>query len=379
MVGKSEAVVLFIMHFFLGLNAQEIEWVVYTTSNSELPNNQISLEILVDKDNHKWIPTWGGGVAKFDGENWTVLNTQNSGLIEDYIGHIQIDSMNNFWFSVSINGLLFYNSADDEWIHYNWSNGDIPQNHIRDIFIDNIGRVWIGFAGRGILIIDEEDWTFMDTSNTYIPSGHIRNIIQDKYDESMWITSQDGLMRFDGNNWQVWDIDNSDIPQNFTRGIHQVHTGELWVGTWAEGICLFDGENWTVYNTSNSPLPSNHIRAVTQDHHGDIWIGTDNGVAVIKGLYDPVPQEDPEPEPKPEKELLVYPNPTQNELFIEFPDSTWLNSKLHIYNMQGQLIHQKNTSTLEPILFLGAYSGGVYSIEFRKPDGMLVRRKVVVQ
>ena len=184
-------------------------------------------------------------------------------------------------------------------------------------------------------------------------------------------------MRFDGNNWQVWNIDNSDVPQNWTTAIHQVHTGELWVGTWAEGICLFDGENWTVYNTSNSPLPSNHIRAVTQDHHGDIWIGTDNGVAVIKGLYDPIPQEEPEPEP--EKELMVYPNPTDDELFIVFPDSSWVNGTINVFNMQGQLIHQKNTSTLEPMLLLGSYSGGVYSIEFRKPDGMLVRRKVVVQ
>ena len=276
--------------------------------------------------------------------------------------------------------MLFYNSADDEWIHYNWSNGDIPQNQIWDIFVDNIGRVWVGFSGRGILIIDEEDWTFMDTANTNIPSGQIRRIIQDKEDETMSIaSSSSGLFNFDGENWEVWNTQNSDIPEDLLFSLRQVYNGDIWVGTWNEGIGVFDGENWTLYNTSNSPLPSNFIRAVAQDHHGDIWIGTDNGVAVIKGLYDPVPQEDPEPEPKPVKELLVYPNPTQNELFIEFPDSTWLSSKLHIYNMQGQLIHQKNTSTLEPIVFLGSYSSGVYSIEFRKPDGMLVRRKVIVQ
>jgi ligand-binding sensor domain-containing protein len=140
-----------------------------------------------------------------------------------------------------------------------------------------------------------------------------------------------------------------------------VHTGELWVVTWAEGICLFDGENWTVYNTFNSPLPSNHIRAVTQDHHGDIWIGTDNGVAVLKGLYELIPQEEPEPE----KELLVYPNPTHNELFIDFPDSTWLNSTVRVFNMQGQQIYGQSVSDLSISLSLGSYSNGVYMVDIQ--------------
>ena len=61
MLGKSGVVVFLFIHFFFGLKAQEVEWVVYNTSNSGLPNNDISLEILVDHDNEKWIPTWGGG------------------------------------------------------------------------------------------------------------------------------------------------------------------------------------------------------------------------------------------------------------------------------------------------------------------------------
>jgi len=318
-----------------------------------------------------------GGVAQFDGQNWTILNTQNSGLQNDNIGHIRLDLNNDIWFYIQANGLGHYKIETDEWFHYNWSNGDIPQNQIRDIFVDNSGRVWVGFSSRGILLIDKEEWTFMDTSNSEIPSGIIRDITQDKYDESMWVTTVDGLMNFDGETWQVWDIDNSDVPQNWTTDIHQVHTGELWVGTWAEGICLFDGENWTVYNTSNSPLPSNHIRAVTQDHHGDIWIGTDNGVAVIKGLYDPIPQEEPEPEP--EKELLVYPNPTHNELFIDFPDSTWLNSTVRVFNMQGQRIYTEKVLDLGISLYLGRFSNGVYMVDMQNSEGLRKRRKIVLQ
>jgi ligand-binding sensor domain-containing protein len=36
--------------------------------------------IAIDGQGNKWIGTRGGGLAKFDGVNWTVYNTSNSGL-----------------------------------------------------------------------------------------------------------------------------------------------------------------------------------------------------------------------------------------------------------------------------------------------------------
>ncbi len=54
-------------------------WTVYNTSNSGLPDNYVS-SIAIDGSGNKWIGTWHGGLAKFDGTNWTVYNTSNSGL-----------------------------------------------------------------------------------------------------------------------------------------------------------------------------------------------------------------------------------------------------------------------------------------------------------
>ena len=41
--------------------------------------------IAIDGSGNKWIGTWNG-LAKFDGTNWTVYNTSNSGLPENIIG-----------------------------------------------------------------------------------------------------------------------------------------------------------------------------------------------------------------------------------------------------------------------------------------------------
>jgi ligand-binding sensor domain-containing protein len=43
-----------------------VNWTVYNTSNSGLPNNRI-WAIAIDGQGNKWIGTYGGGLAKFDG------------------------------------------------------------------------------------------------------------------------------------------------------------------------------------------------------------------------------------------------------------------------------------------------------------------------
>jgi ligand-binding sensor domain-containing protein len=53
--------------------------------------------IAIDGQGNKWIGTYGGGLAKFDGINWTVYNTANSGLPSNYVYAIAIDRQGNKW------------------------------------------------------------------------------------------------------------------------------------------------------------------------------------------------------------------------------------------------------------------------------------------
>ncbi|CUT04977.1 two-component regulator propeller domain-containing protein [Candidatus Kryptobacter tengchongensis] len=48
------------------------------TRGSGLPSNYV-WAIAIDVQGNKWIGTWGG-LAKFDGVNWTVYKRSNSGL-----------------------------------------------------------------------------------------------------------------------------------------------------------------------------------------------------------------------------------------------------------------------------------------------------------
>jgi ligand-binding sensor domain-containing protein len=54
------------------------ELIIYEKWNSGLPDNAV-YAIAIDGQGNKWIGTYGGGLAKFDGVRWTVYNTSNSG------------------------------------------------------------------------------------------------------------------------------------------------------------------------------------------------------------------------------------------------------------------------------------------------------------
>nr|MBC8489071.1 hypothetical protein [Bacteroidota bacterium] len=56
----------------------------YNKANSGLPDNWV-YAIAIDESVTKWIGTGGGGLAEFDGTNWTVYNTSNSGLPDNYV------------------------------------------------------------------------------------------------------------------------------------------------------------------------------------------------------------------------------------------------------------------------------------------------------
>ena len=58
------------------------------------------------RKNRKWIGTGGGGLAKFDGHEWTVYDEANSDLPKDFIYSVSIDAGNNKWLGVWKGGIV---------------------------------------------------------------------------------------------------------------------------------------------------------------------------------------------------------------------------------------------------------------------------------
>jgi hypothetical protein len=280
---------------FLILNfslSQPQEWVVYNTSNSGLPNNDV-LAIVIDGAGNKWIGTWGAGLVKFDGIKWTVYNTSNSGLPGNYVRAIAIDEQGNKWIGVYYysasriyigEGLVKFDGVN--WTVYNTWNSGLPDNDVNAIAIDGQGNKWIG-TDRGLAKFDGVNWTVYEWPFRSTISERVRAIAIDKKENSIWVGTQTYisggfdvkgcLAKFDGVNWTLYDY--FDV-----RAIAIDGQGNKWIGTWGAGLVKFDGIKWTVYNTSNSGLPGNYVQAIAIDEGGNKWIGTDGGLAKFDGV-----------------------------------------------------------------------------------------------
>jgi ligand-binding sensor domain-containing protein len=261
---------------------------VYNTSNSGLPSNLVRA-IAIDKQGNKWIgtgPYWngsawvGGGLAKFDGVNWTVYNTSNSGLPDDDVYAIAIDGVGNKWIGTGW-GLAKFDGVN--WTVYKTSNSGLPDDYVWAIAIDDSGNIWIGPYYGGLVKFDGIKWTVYNTSNSGLPDNTVTAIAIDGQGNKWIGTDGRGAAKFDGVNWTVYNTSNSGLPDNRVNAIAIDGQGNKWIGTEGGGLAKFDGVNWTVYNTSNSRLPSNDVEAVFSDEAGNKWIGTwGGGLAVYR-------------------------------------------------------------------------------------------------
>jgi hypothetical protein len=97
-----------------------------------------------------------GGLAKFDGVNWSVYNTSNSGLPDNDVETIAIDEKGNIWIGTGIiccGGLAKFDGTN--WTVYNTLNSNLPYDWVSTILIDKQGNKWIGTSGGGLAVYRE--------------------------------------------------------------------------------------------------------------------------------------------------------------------------------------------------------------------------------
>jgi sugar lactone lactonase YvrE len=258
-------------------------WTYFDPSHFSYPEfYQYISSIAVDQKNVKWIAALGGGLIKYDGITWTLYNTANSDLPDNYIKTIVVDKQDNKWIGTS-SGLVKYD--DKVWTIYNTSNSGIPGNNIASIAIDHEGNKWI--ACNGLTKYDDKTWTLYNTSNSGLPENDVTAIAIDQQDNKWMGTFSKGLSKFDNKKWMTYDSSNSPLSGSYISSIAIDSLGNKWIGVhdYYEshgGLAKLDSTNWKIFNASNSGLPHDDVYSVIADQKGNIWIGTYKGLAVFR-------------------------------------------------------------------------------------------------
>jgi len=177
---KKNILLLIVLIILAGsVNAQNPQWINYTNGNN--------ITALADAGNCLWIGT-GGGLVKIDKSTDipTFYNCANSGLTSHSISSIAVDSNGDIWIGFldwgPNGGLAKFDGTN--WTIYNTSNSDLPCNAISSIAIEPSGTIWIGLfqcgTNGGLVKFDGTNWTIYNTSNSGLPDNTIYTIAIDE-------------------------------------------------------------------------------------------------------------------------------------------------------------------------------------------------------
>ncbi len=290
----------------------EMACTVFSISPSGLSN--ISC-IGIDKSGNKWIASIEGGLAKFDGTDWTTFYPPASALWSRDVSCFIIDGEDRKWIGTG-NGLLKFDGVG-------WSSviktAPLPSNMVSSIAIDESGETWIGTDDGGLASFDGINWSIYSTSNSHLSSDRIFCVVIDR-DGSKLIGTPAGLTRLADTTWT--DLNTSLFYGAYCLAVDgnggywslQLHSlyrydssgytiynlpdlgpydppasclaigddGKKWIGTHGGGLVEFDGSSWRVHPLPIA-FPMDSMFCLAADKDGRVWTGTCSGLGMFDG------------------------------------------------------------------------------------------------
>jgi len=291
-------------------------WVVYDTSNSNIPGNLI-YRILEANNGDIWVTAIGEGVGRLSDSVWTVFRSELHSfmslcLAQDsndnmYLGHgydnvlsmyqdgvwkliqipnssrgvasVYVDNQEKLWIGLESVLLTHYDST---WITYTYDDSDLPGGYsIPWITQDKQDNIWVcswkrfdGADYGGVARIADTTWTVYTEDNTGLPFGSAKCIAVDSQNNIWFGTSWDGLLKYDGSVWSQYDATDCPALNKYTEALDFDSQDNLWIGTGQGRLVKYDGLTWTVFDSTNSKLINSAITSLNVDRDDNVWIAT---------------------------------------------------------------------------------------------------------
>jgi Secretion system C-terminal sorting domain/Two component regulator propeller len=218
---------------------------------------------------------------------WTSYTTTNSNLVNNDVQAIAQDGSGNMWFATE-GGVSMFNGTT--WTNYTSSGTGMNGNSVQDIIVKGNGDVWVVIyntsSNGGVFSFNGTTWTDR-TSN--ITNTYMKAI----YDESgtTWVGGLfEGLCERSGSNWTKYTTA-SGLQHDNVMQICEDLSGNIWAATVA-GVSMYNGTSFTNYTSSSSPTGlitnGDEVLSIACDPAGVIWTGSKKGFSDGGGIsrYD---------------------------------------------------------------------------------------------
>lgn len=283
------------------LLSQRFSFIQYNT-NRGLPQSQVT-SITQDNAGYLWVGTYGG-LAKFDGTNFTKFGTSN-GLLNNRI--TKISFINNELYIGHPQGITI-RKKDGSFESISHSEEGTLGSVSGFTIIDS--TLYVSTNGAGLFTLDLVNRKLIPIKNS---PERIRDIIA--IDKEIYMATRGGVTLFDGHKFATLknsedisfsglSLENQEfLATSFNGSLYQINyqkreiklilSDEFYVfrdlmvdnnhNKWiysSDGV-LWIRENDTLKLTEKLGLPTNDIDVIFQDSEENIWIGT-NGKGLLR-------------------------------------------------------------------------------------------------
>ena len=242
-------------------------------------------KIIVDQQGNKWFGMGSGsntntkGIAKYDGQNWELFNSENSPLPDANLTYFDVDRTGNLWVGTTEDGLLKYDGLT--WTKYDTTNSGIPYNYVRSVAIDSSNNVWFVSADqvtyKTLVKFDGLNWTIHQPDSNGLPSAGYWEMKIDNRDNK-WMSIYGMLLKYDNSNFTSYNPNLSGIQVRFILTMDLDDEGNCYIGTPDTGLVKLDTSgNWSTYNISPD-RNLNYVNRVFVDDNNIKWLATYKGL-----------------------------------------------------------------------------------------------------
>jgi len=132
------------------------EWQQFNAQDLDLGWGGVS-DLLVDSQGRVWVATLGGGISRYSDGNWTTLTTTNSELPYNNVSEIAEVPAGEYWISVSRpdeTGGLIVRVRGEDWHVFRPNLTGYMGGEVLAVEVDSAGRHWFATRTKGINIYE---------------------------------------------------------------------------------------------------------------------------------------------------------------------------------------------------------------------------------
>jgi ligand-binding sensor domain-containing protein len=339
----------------------------------------------IDAQNTKWLGISSVGIATWDDKTGQTI-LQNSGLPRgEGVLYSAVDLQNNKWFGGTLSGVYMFNG--NRWTVYDTTNSGLLDNYVHAIVVDAKGHKWFGTA-KGVSKFDGTTWTNYTTANSGLVCNETYSIAEDPQG-NMWFGTVLGVSKWDGVQWRTYTTLNSSLGENFIKSI-LIDGQNKWFMGMGQGIvsrlsdCKVPVPDFTYVRQPNRTFQftnrsSDLSNATYQWTFGDGQTSSlpnpsvtysKSGIYTVKLLVKNDGICVQEHRQKVVDVPTAYPNPAQNDVSIESPSDF----QGRIYNRLGQLVQLVELKTGDNLLDIRGLAAGVYYLKYENGVAPFVKQ-----